>query len=73
MIKFFYRYWVANKWLLNQIGLKNFKLAYPIQNEDIFILVEKEIKRIENEKINIAKYKSLLKLYDQADIINDIV
>ena len=57
----------------NQSGLKNFKLADPMQNEDLFILGEKEIKRIENEKINIGKYKSLLKLYDQADIINDIV
>ena len=32
-----------------------------------------EIKKIEAENINIDKYKPLLKLYDQADIINDIV
>ena len=56
-----------------QSGLKNFKLADPILNEDLFLLGEKEIKRIENENINIDKYKTLLKLYDQADIINDIV
>ncbi len=55
-----------------QSGIKNFKLADPIQNQDLFILGEKEIKRIENEKININKYKPLLKLYDRADIINDI-
>jgi ATP-dependent DNA helicase RecG len=56
-----------------QSGIKNFKLADPIQNEDLFLLAEKEIKKIESENINIDKYKPLLKLYDQADIINDIV
>ena len=56
-----------------QSGVKNFRLADPIHNEDLFILGEKEIKRIENEEINLIKYKPLLKLYDQADIINDLV
>jgi len=56
-----------------QSGIKNFRLADPIQNEDLFLLAEKEIKIIEKENLSIKKYKSLLKLYDQADIINDIV
>jgi len=56
-----------------QSGLKNFRLADPIQNEDLFMLAEKEIKKIEKENSSIKKYKALLKLYDQADIINDIV
>ncbi len=56
-----------------QSGLKKFKLADPIQNEDLFTLAEKEIKRIEKEEKNLDKYKFLLKLYDQADIINDII
>ena len=56
-----------------QSGVKNFRLADPIQNEDLFLLAEKEIKIIEKENLSIEKYKSLLKLYDQADIINDIV
>jgi len=56
-----------------QSGVKNFRLADPIHNEDLFILGEKEIRRIEKEEINFNKYKSLLKLYDQADIINDLV
>ncbi len=56
-----------------QSGIKNFKLADPIHNEDLFILAEKQIREIEEENINIKKYKPLLKLYDQADIINDIV
>ena len=56
-----------------QSGLKNFKLADPVHNEDLFILGEKEIRRIEYEETNFGKYKPLLKLYDQADIINDLV
>jgi len=56
-----------------QSGLKNFKLADPVHNEDLFILGEQEIRRIENEEKNLHKFKPLLKLYDQADIINDIV
>jgi ATP-dependent DNA helicase RecG len=56
-----------------QSGVKNFRLADPIQNEDLFILAEKEIKMIEQKNNDINKYKALLKLYDQADIINDIV
>ncbi len=55
-----------------QSGIKNFKLADPIQNEDLFLLAEKEIKMIENKKENLDKYKPLLKLYDQANIINEI-
>ena len=56
-----------------QSGVKNFRLADPIQNEDLFLLAEKQIKKIEIENLNIDKYKALLKLYDQADIINDMV
>ena len=55
-----------------QSGLKTFKLADPIQNSDLFILAEEEIKRIEKENEDISKFKTLMKLYDQADIINDI-
>ena len=56
-----------------QSGEKNFRLADPIQNEDLFLLAEKEVKLIEKENSSIEKYKALLKLYDQADIINDLV
>jgi len=56
-----------------QSGVKNFRLADPIQNEDLFLLAEKEIAKMEKENSNTDKYKALLKLYDQADIINDIV
>ena len=56
-----------------QSGLKNFKLADPVHNEDLFILAEKEIKRIEHEEKNLIKYKQLIKLYDRAEVINDLV
>ena len=56
-----------------QSGIKNFKLADPIQNNDLFLLAEKEIKRIEKSNEDISKFKPLIKLYDRADIINDIV
>ncbi len=55
-----------------QSGIKNFRLADPIHNHNLFILAEKEIKRIENEKEDIRRFKPLIKLYDRADIINDI-
>ena len=56
-----------------QIGIKNFKLADPIHNKDLFILAEKEIKRIEKSNEDIRRFRPLIKLYDRADIINDIV
>ena len=55
-----------------QSGIKSFKLADPIHNHDLFILAEKEIKRIEKSNENLSKFKPLIKLYDRADIINDI-
>ena len=56
-----------------QSGIKNFRLADPVHNEDLFLLAEKEIKEMEKNNLEIRKYKALLKLYDQADIINDVV
>ena len=38
-----------------QSGIKNFKLADPVHNHDLFILAEKEIKRIENNNGDISK------------------
>ena len=56
-----------------QSGIKNFKLADPVHNSDLFELAEKEIKKMEAQNNDISKYKILMKLYDQADVINDIV
>ena len=55
-----------------QSGIKNFKLADPVQNSDLFLLAEKEIRRIELNNEDIKKFMPLIKLYDIADIINDI-
>jgi len=55
-----------------QSGIKNFKLADPVHNSDLFLLAEKEIRRIEIENEDISKFNPLIKLYDRADIINDI-
>ncbi len=55
-----------------QSGIKSFKLADPIHNSDLFLLAEEEIKRIEKTNKDLSKFKPLIKLYDRADIINDI-
>ena len=56
-----------------QSGIQTFRLADPVLNEDLFFLAEKEIKKIEKRSENLTKYQPLLKLYDRADILNDIV
>ena len=56
-----------------QSGVPSFRLADPVLNEDLFLLAEKEIKKIENQSKDLTKYQPLLKLYDRADILNDIV
>ena len=55
-----------------QSGVKNFRLADPIINKDLFDLAENEIKKVEQSNFSSDRYKYLLKLYDRADIINDI-
>tara|TARA_B100001093_G_scaffold359826_1_gene344532 strand:+ start:289 stop:2340 length:2052 start_codon:yes stop_codon:yes gene_type:complete len=56
-----------------QSGNKIFKLADPIHHSNLFLLAEEEMKRIENSNEDISKFKTLIKLYDRADIINDII
>ncbi len=55
-----------------QSGVKDFKLADPIHHKDLFNLAEKNIKEIELNDKNFFKYNFLLKLFDKADIINQI-
>ena len=55
-----------------QSGIKDFKLADPIQHQDLFKIAEKDIKSIEYDENNFKKYNFLLKLFDKADIINQI-
>ncbi len=56
-----------------QSGLQSFRLADPILNEDLFLLAESEVKKIEFKNQSLNKYMTLLKLYDRADILNDII
>ena len=55
-----------------QSGIKDFKLADPIHHEDLFLLAERNIRDIENNENNFNKYNFLLKLFDKAEIINQI-
>ena len=55
-----------------QSGIKDFKLADPIQHEDLFKIAEQNIKEIEHDENNFKRYNFLLKLFDKADIINQI-
>ena len=56
-----------------QSGIQSFRIADPILNEDLFFLAEQEVKRIEVTNENIDNYMPLLKMYDRADILNDLV
>ena len=55
-----------------QSGIKNFKLADPVQHEVLFKIAEENLKLIENDEYSFKKYTPLLKLFDKADIINQI-
>ena len=56
-----------------QSGIKMFKLADPVHNINLFELAENEIRQMEKKNKDINRYKTLMKLYDQADVINDII
>ena len=53
-----------------QSGIKDFKFADPIHHSDLFTLAEKTIRNMRVENIKI--YENLLKLYDRAEIINEV-
>ena len=55
-----------------QSGIKDFKLADPIHHQDLFKIAEEDIKSIEYDENNFKKYNFLLKLFDKANIINEI-
>ena len=55
-----------------QSGIKDFKLADPVHHEDLFKIAEQNIEDIELNQSNFNKYDFLLKLFDKADIINEI-
>ena len=53
-----------------QSGIKSFKFADPVLHKDLFLLAEKNIKNVKFS--NIKKFELLLKLYDKAEIINEL-
>ena len=55
-----------------QSGIKEFKIADPIHHKDLFEMAEKDIQNIESNSLNFKKYDLLLKLFDKAEIINQI-
>ena len=55
-----------------QSGIKNFKIADPVHHEDLFKIADQNIKNIEYKENNFKKYDFLLKLFDKADVINEI-
>ena len=55
-----------------QSGVKDFKLADPIKHEDLFKIAEENIRHIEQDENNFKRYDYLLKLFDKADIINQV-
>ena len=56
-----------------QSGVKIYRLADPVHHEELFRLAELQIKQMEINNEDISKYKILMKLYDQADVINEII
>ena len=56
-----------------QSGIKKYKLADPILHKDLFELAEVEVRKIEFNNSKLGDYYKLLKLYDRASIINDII
>jgi len=53
-----------------QSGIKSFKFADPVHHKDLFLLAEKNIQNVKFS--NIKKFELLLKLYDKAEIINEL-
>ena len=53
-----------------QSGIKNFKFADPVHHKDLFLSAENKINTFNSSSLK--KYEKLIKLYDRADIINEI-
>ena len=43
-----------------------------LRHEDLFILCQNELKRIEKFEKDLTKYKPLIKLFDKAEEINEL-
>ncbi len=54
-----------------QSGIKNFKFADPVHHKDLFLSAENKINTFNSNSLK--KYEKLIKLFDKADIINEIM
>ena len=54
-----------------QSGIKNFKFADPVHHKDLFLSAENKINSFNS--YSLKKYEKLIKLFDKADIINEIM
>ena len=54
-----------------QSGTKLFKVADPVQHENLFKLAEENIGKLETNELNDLKYIFLLKLFDKVDLIDE--
>ncbi len=54
-----------------QSGVKNFKFADPVHHKDLFLSAENKINTFNSNSLK--KYEKLIKLFDKADIINEII
>ena len=55
-----------------QSGMKNFRFADPVLHKELFLLAEKYVNQVKFD-VNQKKYTFLLKLFDKAEIINEII
>ena len=54
------------------MGLEGQSDADPVHHASLFKMAEKNLKDIENDDNNFKRYNFLLKLFDKANIINEI-
>ena len=55
-----------------QSGIKDFKIADPVHHEDLFKIAEQNMHSIERDEKIFYRYTNLLKLFDKAEIVNEI-
>ena len=55
-----------------QSGLKYFRIADPVHHEDLFKIAETHIKEVEHDLLKGSKFSFLLKLFDKAEILNEV-
>jgi ATP-dependent DNA helicase RecG len=54
-----------------QSGIKLFKIADPVQHENLFKIAELNFNKLNIKELNNPKYEFLLKLFDKVDLIDE--